>query len=77
MFTIIIIALFCWLFFTAVKLAFRLTFGFVKLAAVILCVLALPALVGGLLFASGAVLLLPVLLVAGACGIIKLCESEG
>jgi len=73
MFEILITVLFCWLFFQAVRLAFKVTWGLAKIAAVILFVLALPSLVGCLFFAGGLLLLLPVGLIALAFGILKAC----
>ena len=73
MFELFILLLFGWLFFGAVRLALRVTWGLAKVAAVILFVLALPTLIGALLMASGIVLLVPVVLVGAAFGILKLC----
>ena len=46
MFEIIVVALFVWLFFGAVKLAFKVTWGLAKILATILFVIALPSLIG-------------------------------
>ena len=73
MFELSIILLFGWLFVSAVRLAFRVTWGLAKVAAVLLFVLSLPLLIGCLLLAGGVVLLLPVALVAAAFGILKAC----
>lgn len=73
MFEILMIALFCWLFFHAIRLAFKVTWGLAKIAAVILFILALPSLIGCLLFAGGFLLLLPIALIALAWGILKAC----
>ena len=73
MFEIIIFILFGWLFFKVIGLMFKVAWGVTKLVAVILAVLALPALIIGLLFAGGVVLILPVLLIAGAVGLLKCC----
>ena len=62
---------FCWLFFKAVGLVFRVTWGVAKLVAGLLVFLALPLLVVCALFAGGLVLLLPLALVAIALGILK------
>lgn len=70
-FEIAITILFIWLFFKALKLTFKITWGITKIIAVILFVIALPALIGCLLFAGGAVLLLPLALVAVAFGLVK------
>ncbi len=66
--TAVFIALFLW----TVKLLFKITWGLTKIIATVLLVLAVPVLVLCLIFASGAVLLVPVGIVAGVVGIIKL-----
>ena len=73
MFELLVLIAFTWLFVKTVGLAFRVTWGLAKLVAVILFVLALPALIGGLLLAGGVILLLPLTLVALAFGILKAC----
>lgn len=73
MFELLILVIFGWLFFKAIGLAFRITWGFAKILGTILCVIALPALVGCLLFASGIFLLLPVILIAAAFFLFKAC----
>lgn len=66
--TVLFISLFIW----TVKLLFKLTWGIAKVIAVILLIIALPTLIGGLMVAGGLVLLIPVALLIGAIGIIKL-----
>ena len=73
MFEIIVLVLFCWLFFKMIGLAFKVAWGAAKVVSVILSVVALPVLIGCLLFAGGVVLLLPVILIAVAFGILKAC----
>lgn len=73
MFELLVLILFIWLFAKAIGLAFKVTWGLAKVVAVILFALALPALVGCFLIAGGVVLLIPVALVAAACGILKAC----
>lgn len=73
MFELFVLILFCWLFIGAIRLAFRVTWGLAKIAAVILFVLALPTLIGCLLMAGGIILLVPVALVGAAFGILKAC----
>ena len=73
MFESFVLVLFGWLFFEALRLAFRVTWGLAKIAAVILFVLALPALIVALFMTSGILLLLPVLLVGAAFGILRAC----
>ena len=74
MFDLLFLILFAWLFFKAVGLAFRVTWGLAKVIAVILFTLALPALIGCFLVAGGVVLLFPVALVGTAFGILKSCS---
>lgn len=73
MFEILVTVLFVWLFWQALRLAFSIAWGLAKAIAVILCILALPALVVGLLSAAGTFLLIPVGIVAGAWGLLKAC----
>ena len=73
MFELLILILFAWLFVKSIGLAFRVTWGLAKGFAVILFVLAVPALIGGLLLASGIVLLFPLVLIGIAWGILKSC----
>ena len=73
MFELLVLILFGWIFWGALRLAFKVTWGFAKIAASILFVLALPVLMVCLLFAGGMVLLLPVALIALAWGILKAC----
>ena len=73
MFELLVLILFALLFFGAIRLIFKVAWGLAKIFAVILFVLALPALIGCLLYASGILLLLPVLLIGAAFGILKAC----
>ena len=73
-FEIAITILFIWLFFKALKLTFKITWGITKIIAVILFVISIPALIGCLLFAGGAVLLLPLALIGAALGLVKSCS---
>jgi len=73
MFELLVLALFCWIFFGSIKLMFKIAWGLAKVLAVILLILALPSLIGCLLYASGVILLLPVALIALAWGILKAC----
>ena len=73
MFEILVIILFIWLFWQALRLVFSVAWGLAKVLAVILCIVALPALVVGLVSAAGAFLLIPMGLIAGAWGILKGC----
>ena len=71
MLEILTIILFCWLFFKAMGLALRLAWGTAKILALLLSVLAVPALVLILLFTGGILLLLPVTLVGAAFLLLK------
>lgn len=71
MFELLVLALFIWLFAKAIGLAIRITWGLAKVLAVILFVLALPALIGCLLTAGGITLLIPLVLVATAFWILR------
>lgn len=73
MFEVFVLILFGWLFFEAIRLACKVTWGLAKITAVILFVIALPTLIGCLLMAGGIVLLIPVVLVATAFGILNTC----
>ena len=71
MFELIVIILFIWLSIKAISLAIRLTWGAAKIVASLLMVIALPVFIGCILFASGVILLIPILLIAVAIGILK------
>ena len=60
----------------AFRLALKLTWGAVKIAAICLLVLAIPLFILLLIFAGGLLLLLPVLLIAGAIALVKLCAKS-
>ncbi|MBQ6936556.1 MAG: hypothetical protein IJN49_08405 [Clostridia bacterium] len=63
------------LFFYAIKLALKITWGFAKIIAVILFVIALPLLVVLLFVAGGAILLLPLGLVIAAIVLLVKCAA--
>lgn len=71
MLEILTIILFCWLFFKAMGLTFRVAWGTAKMIASVLFVLAVPMLVISLLFAGGILLLVPLALVGLAFGLLK------
>ena len=73
MFELLVLVLFCWIFFGSIRLMFKIAWGLAKILAVILLVLALPSLIGCLLFASGAILLVPIALVFIAWSLLKTC----
>lgn len=73
MFELLVLLLFCWIFFGAIRLTFKVAWGLAKVIAVILFILALPSLIGCLMYASGVILLVPVAMIAIAWGILKAC----
>ena len=73
MFELLVLVLFVWLFLKAIGLTARVTWGVAKVIAVVLFVLAVPALFICLMVVGGIAILLPVALVAGAFGILKTC----
>lgn len=73
MLEILTVILFCWLFFKALGLAFRVAWGTTKIIVSLLFALAVPLLVVCLLFAGGIALLLPLALVGIAFGLLKAC----
>lgn len=72
-FEIAVTLLFIWLFFKALKLTLKITWGLTKIIAIILFIVAPPLLVCSLIFAGGAILLLPLSLIVGAFVIVKSC----
>ena len=73
MLEIIMTILFCWLFFKAVGLAFRVAWGTTKIIASLLFAIAVPLLFVCLAFAGGILILLPLALVGLAFGLLKAC----
>ena len=73
MMELIVTAIFIWLFFKVLGLAFRAAWGMTKILASLLFVVAIPVLLICLLFAGGVVLLLPLALIGGAVGVLKAC----
>ena len=71
MLEIFVTVLFCWLFFKAVGLAFRVAWGTTKILASLLFAVAVPMLLAGVLFAGGILLLLPLILAAIAFALLK------
>ena len=71
MLEILAVVLFCWLFFKAIGLAFRVAWGTTKILASLLFAVAVPMLIVGVLFAGGILLLLPLILVAIAFALLK------
>ena len=62
-----------WLFFKAIGLAFKITWGVAKIVATILLAIAVPVFILLAIFVGGFVLLVPVALIAGAVGLLKAC----
>ncbi len=71
MLDLFVTVLFCWLFFKAMGLAFRVAWGTTKIIASLLFVVAVPMLAFCLLFAGGLVLLVPVILIGVAFALLK------
>ena len=73
MFELLTIAIFIWLLVKTISLAFKLTWGVVKVAASILVGLAFPLLIICIFFVGGIALMVPVAMIAIAAGILKAC----
>ena len=73
MLELLTVVLFCWLFFKAVGLAFRVAWGTAKIIASILFTVAVPLLILCLVFAGGIFLLLPLAVMGIAFGLLKTC----
>ena len=71
----LVVIVFCWLFFKAAGLAFRVAWGFAKVIASLLLALALPVLILGLIFAGGIVLLVPVAMIGIALALLADCVA--
>ena len=71
-FDILITVAFIWLFIKVIGFLLKVTWGLAKIVATILLVIALPSLVLCLIFASSVMLLIPLALVGGALGAVKL-----
>ena len=63
-----------WLLIKAIGVAFKITWGAAKIIATILMVLAIPIFIVCLVFVGGFFLLIPVALIAGAFGLLKICS---
>lgn len=73
MMELLVLILFCWLFFKAVGLVLRMAWGTAKIVASLLFAVAVPLLIVCLLFAGGVFLLLPLVLIGIAFGVVKAC----
>lgn len=70
MFEILVVIAFVFLVAKFLGLAFKIAWGLAKVVAFFLFILALPALIVCVLFASGLVLLLPIALILAAIGLL-------
>ena len=73
MLDILLLIMFCWLFFKVLGLGFRVAWGTAKILASLLFAVAVPLLVLCLIFAGGIVLLLPLALMGAAFGLLRAC----
>lgn len=71
MLEILVTLLSLYFFIGAIRLALKITWGATKIVASILLSLALPVLILCLVFAGGAVILIPALLITGAFALLK------
>ena len=71
MLDLLVVILFCWLFFKALGLAFKVAWGSAKIIASLLFAVAVPMLVLCLIFAGGLLLLVPLALHGIAFGLLK------
>ncbi len=71
MLEILVTLLSLYFFIGAIRLALKITWGATKIVASILLSLALPVLILCLVFAGGAVILIPALLITGAFTLLK------
>ena len=74
MIEIIVSVIAIWLLIKAIGLAFKLAWGTTKIIATILLALAVPVFVLCLIFVGGFILLIPVAFIAGAIGLLKMCD---
>ena len=73
MLDVLMVIVFCWLFFKAMGLMFRMAWGTAKILASVLFTVAVPLLILCLVFAGGFLLLLPLALIGIAFGLLKAC----
>ncbi|MBE6771945.1 MAG: hypothetical protein E7547_07380 [Ruminococcaceae bacterium] len=74
MLEIIFTILAVWLFFKAIGLAFKITWGAAKIVATVLLAIAVPVFILLAIFTGGFLLLIPIALIAGAAGLLKACS---
>ena len=72
MFELLVMIVCIWLTIKVIGLAFRIAWGLAKIVASILMIFALPLLIVSIIFWSGIALLIPVALLCGAFGILKI-----
>ena len=73
MLEILVTIAFLWVGFHALKLMFKVAWCLAKAIAVILLILAFPGLLVCLFVIGGAIILVPLAMVAIACGLLKSC----
>ena len=71
MLEILMVVIFIWLFIKAIGFSIKLAWSAAKIIGSLLIVLALPMLFVCLLFASGLILLVPLLVIGIACEVMK------
>ncbi len=71
MLDLLLVGLCVWLFFKGLGLAARMAWGAAKIAASVLFALALPMVLLCLVFAGGLLILVPMAMIAIACGLLK------
>lgn len=73
MLRILTVIVFCWLLWQVLKLAFKVSWGILKVVAWLLMLLAAPALILVLLLAGGLALLIPLAMLAVALLLLTAC----
>ena len=73
MFELLTLGIFGWLLVKAIGLTLKLTWGAAKIAASVLIGLAFPVLFICVVFVGGIALLVPLVMIAIAAGILKVC----
>ncbi len=73
MLDILLVVLFCWIFWKSLGLALRIAWGTTKILVSILFAIALPMVAVCLIFAGGVLLLVPVVLMVLAFLLLKAC----
>ena len=73
MFELLTVAIFIWLLVKVAGFAWKLTWGVAKIATFLLIGLALPIMIVCFIFVGGALLLVPLVMIAVAAAILKAC----